>query len=259
MINKERDNSSLPLVERYPILKEIIKDGKLPNHIFIIPDGNGRWAKKVYGVDAIPFFGHRAGAQRVKNILRDLRELPIGFVTLWGFSADNWKRDDDEVGALMNLFKNMVKENLDELNKNNVRFMHLGRKDRIPKDLLKVLTSAEDETVANTGQVLSLAIDFGGEDQMLRMMEKARQLPSDVLLTPELAKSLRDGRGFVPSADLIIRTSGEQRLSDVGWINGAQTEIHVTNKMLPDITTKDIVGAIINYSEREKRLGGRPV
>ncbi|MDO8657148.1 MAG: polyprenyl diphosphate synthase [Candidatus Levybacteria bacterium] len=255
----ERKNPSLPLVESYPLLKEVIQDGRQPNHIFIIPDGNGRWAKKAYGMDTIPFFGHKAGAQRVKNILRDLRELPIGFVTLWGFSADNWKRDDDEVGALMNLFKNMVKENLKELKENNVRFMHLGRKDRIPGGLLEVLSSAEDQTMANNGQVLSLGIDFGGEDQTVRMINKAIQLFPQNQISLETMKRLRDGNGFVPSADLIIRTSGEYRLSDVGWLNGAKTEIYVTNKLLPDMTTKDIIDAIVDYARREKRLGGRPV
>lgn len=248
------------IIDRFPELKKI-DENHWPKHIFIIPDGNGRWAKKVIQAQAVPYFGHRKGAEVILNVLRDLRELSeIRFVTLWGFSADNWSRSPDEVNALMSLFKHLVKTNLEELNTNNVRFIHLGRKDRIPPDLREVLKFTEKETKENKGQTLSLAIDFGGEDQTLRMLNKVNKVfPGRDDLSEEEAESLRDGDGKVPSADLIIRTSGEQRLSDPGWISGRGSEIFLTSKLLPEIDTGDIVEAIVDFAGRDRRWGGRPV
>lgn len=259
----EGGNLSLPLTDRFPKLKEVILKGKLPNHIFIIPDGNGRWAQKVQGKTALPIIGHRAGAYKVQGILRELRELPIDFVTLWGFSVNNRERDVEEVSSLMQLFDGMVKSNLDELMKCNVRFVHLGRKDAIPQELAETLNNAEEKTKKNTGQTLSLAIDFAGADQEKRMFEKMQDIimqayPRKIPITEEFVAGLRDGGGRVPPADLIIRTSGEQRLSDLGWICGKQTELYFTDKLFPALETKDIVNAIVDYSGREQRLGGRP-
>lgn len=208
----------------------------------------------------MPIVGHQVGAEVVRDILRDLRELPIPFVTLWAFSADNWGRDRQEINDLMSLSEEMIKANLAELHQSNVRFIHLGRKDRIQEKyptLLKTLIQAEGLTKANTSQTFSLAIDFGGEDQTLRITQRVRELPADVEVTLETIRSLRDGGGLIPPADLIIRTSGEMRLSDLGWINGANTEIWVTPKFLPDLQTEDIVEALVDYAGRERRMGGR--
>lgn len=261
MCLKPEGSSHLSLVDRFPKLKEIIQQGKLPNHVFIIPDGNLRWVQRAHGALAVPIIGHRSGANVVQSLLRDLRELPIPFVTLWGFSVDNWGRGQQEINDLMSLSEEMIKANLDELHRSNVKFVHLGRKDRIKEKyptLLQTIVYAEDLTSDNAGQVFSLAIDFGGEDQMVRMMQKVQELPQGTLITPEIARSLRDGGGLIPSADLIIRTSGEMRLSDVGWINGARTEIWTTPKLLPDLKTDDIVAAIVDFSGRQRRFGGRP-
>lgn len=237
--------------ERFPQLKEIPQGG-FPNHVLIIPDGNRRFAKaSLQNV----LFGHRQGMTVVTDILRDLRALPINFVTLWAFSADNWKRPQEEVYGLMMLLERGVKTHVDELMKNNARVIHLGRKDRIPESLRITIEDAESKTAKNSGQTVCLAIDFGGKDQERRMLEAARRIPPGVSLTDELIEQLRDGKGLIPPADLLVRPS-ERRTSDIGWLNGAQTELYfIDKKFFPEISTDDIVDAICYFSTRQRRLG----
>lgn len=241
----------LSVLERFPALKEIPKSA-FPQHVLIIPDGNRRFARSL---SEESIFGHRKGVEVLQSILRDLRELPIQTVTVWGFSADNWQRSEEELGALMGLFEQAIKANLPELMQYNTRFVHLGRKDRLPESLQEAIRKAELETTENMGQTLCLAIDFGGMDQEIRMMEKLRMMKEDQPLTREIVEGLRDGDGTIPSADLIIRTSGEMRTSDIGWLNGANTELYFTRKFFPDMTTKDIVDALVDFSRRHRRLG----
>lgn len=237
---------------KFPQLRKIPKE-KFPNHVFIIPDGNGRWAQKM---NKLPIFGHSQGMKIIKEVLDALKDLPVKVTSVWGFAANNWKRQEKEVESLMRLFESAIKENLPELIKNNTRFIHLGRKDRIPFSLKKMIKKAEDETKYNTKRIFCLAIDFGGEDQELRIMKKIQRLPN-INITSEVVEELRDGKGLIPPADLIIRTSGEQRTSDLGWIE-RNAEFYSISKLLPESTVKDFVGAIIDYSKRERRFGGRP-
>lgn len=236
---------------KFPQLKEIPQE-KFPNHVFIIPDGNGRWAQKM---NKLPIFGHSQGMKIIREVLDALKDLPVKVTSVWGFAANNWKRQKKEVDSLMKLFESAIKENLPELIKNNTRFIHLGRKDRIPFSLKKMIKKAEDETKHNTKRIFCLAIDFGGEDQELRIMKKIQRLPN-INITSEVVEELRDGKGLIPPADLIIRTSGEQRTSDLGWIE-RNAEFYSISKLLPESTVKDFVGAIIDYSKRERRFGAR--
>ena len=237
----------------FPALQNIPTE-KFPKHIFIIPDGNGRWAKQK-GKHALE--GHTKGAEITKKILHALSDLQeVSVVTLWGFSSDNWKRSKEEVHGLMFILKQKVKETLHEVATTGRRFIHLGRKDRIPKDLLKILEKAEEKTKNNMGQIIGLAIDFGGEDQAVRTIKLAKENPR-VAITKDSLWQFRDGKGIIKSADLLIRTSGEKRTSDIGWLNGAQTELYFIDKYFPDITTSDIVDAIVAFSKRERRLGAR--
>lgn len=236
---------------KFPQLRKIPKE-KFPNHVFIIPDGNGRWAQKM---NKLPIFGHSQGMKIIKEVLDALKDLPVKVTSVWGFAANNWKRQEKEVESLMRLFESAIKENLPELIKNNTRFIHLGRKDRIPFSLKKMIKKAEDETKHNAKRIFCLAIDFGGEDQELRIMKKIQRLPN-INITSEVIEELRDGKGLIPPADLIIRTSGEQRTSDLGWIE-RNAEFYSISKLLPESTVKDFVGAIIDYSKRERRFGGR--
>lgn len=241
----------LSIWERFPQLKEIPQGG-FPNHVLIIPDGNRRFAKA--SLKNI-LFGHQQGMETVVNILRDVRKLPISIVTLWAFSADNWKRPPEEVNGLMLLLEEGLKARADELMKNNVHMIHLGRKDRITEGLRSAIEDTETRTANNTGQKLCLAIDFGGKDQERRMLEAARRIPPEVSLTDGLIEQMRDGKGIIPSADLLVRTA-ERRTSDIGWLNGAQTELYfIDGKLFPEITTTDIVDAIIYFSSRQRRLG----
>ncbi len=235
-------------------LLENIPHDKFPEHICIIPDGNGRWAKKH---KKFVTEGHRKGFDAARKIIEMLSNIPqVKIVTIWGFSSDNWKRNKREIAGLMRIFELLVQMFLKKAKENNARFIHLGRKDRIPSFLKKALIYAEDATKHNTGQIVVIAIDFGGEDQDIRSIELARQQPY-IQVDPTTLWQFRDGNGQIKSADLLIRTSGEFRTSDIGWLNGARTELYFTPKFFPDIIPMDIAIAIVDFSKRERRMGGR--
>lgn len=240
-------------LDKFPLLKEIPEE-KFPNHVLIIPDGNARFAKLIHNV---PLIGHRKGAQVLKTVLRTLQDLPIRIVTIWGFATDNWKRSKQEVEGLMVIFKEALDEVLPELLQNKSRFIHLGRKDRIPQYLKKAIEQVEDLTKTNNNKILCIAIDFGGEDQTFRIMQAVRNLPKDSEINLDVLRKLRDGHGEIPPADLIIRTSGEQRTSDIGWL-AQNSEFYSIKKLLPQTRIEDFVKAIIDYSKRQRRFGGRP-
>lgn len=251
MTTHEGISPPISIWERYPSLKEIPEDG-FPKHVLIIPDGNRRSASKLQRAS---IFGHKQGIMVLQEILRDLRELPIEIVTIWGFSADNWKREQKEVRSLMVLMDQAIKRNLSALGENGVRFVHLGRKDRISPNLRETIERAERKTAQNSKQTLCLAIDFGGMDQEVRMMEAARRLSPDTQITPELVEALRDGQGIIPPADLLIRTSVEGRTSDIGWLNGANTELYFIEDYFPEIGIGHIVEALVDFSKRQRRMG----
>lgn len=238
--------------EKFPELKKVPTE-KFPNHILLIPDGNGRWAKRARKSITE---GHRAGAEVIKRIYNDLWQLPIKFVTIWGFSADNWSRTAEETEGIMKVIDSTLKEMVPDAIKKNGRIIHIGRKDRIPSYLREHLERAEKETEKNTGTVFSLAVDYSGADQELRIFKK---MLKDKLkdITPALLVKYRDGGGIIPPADLVVRTSGEKRTSDLGWLS-TNSELYFVEKLLPNSGSKDIVEAIIDFSKRERRFGGRP-
>jgi len=253
--------------ERYPKLRELKENSpeKFPRNVFIIPDGNGRWAAaRKLAVQA----GHEKGAEVIVNIFNDLSELSeyIPYVGAWGLSMDNLKRPQEEVDFLMNLFQRTIRRLQPDLQKRGNRFIHLGRKDIFANfpHVRETIEEVEEETKKNTGQIIYISIGFSGTDQNLRINQKLAEMalegkitsPEDV--TPDLVNSLKDGQGLIPTADLIIRTSGEERLSDVGWIAGKETELYFSRKLFPSFTTDDFVKSLINFSKRERRFGGRP-
>lgn len=253
----EKNPVDLSVYDRFPQLKEIPKEG-FPKHLLIIPDGNRRFAKSL---GQTPIEGHRQGIDIILDLLRDMRELPINVVTFWALSSDNFNsRTPEEIQGLMQLMEIGIHTNLDELHVNNVRLIHLGRKDRISRTLYEAIVHAEELTNNNTGQTLCLAIDFSGEDQDVRVSQEIAQrvqagklLPQDI--TPQIICSLRDGRGLIPPADLLIRTSGERRTSGIGWLEGKETELYFTEKLFPQIKTDDIVNAIVDFARRQRRFG----
>ena len=235
------------------IVEQIPLNG-FPNHMLIIPDGNGRWADRK---SMHPSFGHMKGTEVLSEVLDYMQRLPIKFVSVWGFASDNWKRSAQEIQFLMEIFDKELTTMNPEFMQKNVRFIHLGRKDRIPDYLRETIGKAEDITRMNTGQVFSLAIDFGGKDQLVRIVRAAlsRNL-KEIEITPGVIQKLRDAHGEIPPADLIIRTSGEQRTSDIGWL-GNNSEFYSIKKLLPDTGVDDFVQALLDFSKRERRFGGR--
>lgn len=248
---KSLEEKKEEIFKNFPTLAKIPPD-KFPQHIFIIPDGNRRFAKK-HGKPAV--WGHTKGFQVALNLLRFFRPLPIDAVTLWGFASDNWKRSPREINHLMRIYGLIIDRHLNEMMEYNSRFLHLGRRDRIPQKLLEKFQLAEEKTKKNTGQIVSIAVDFGGENQDLRVIEKARKLPKNEKVSEETLWKLRDGKGVIRSAQLLIRTS-ETRTSDVGWINGKHTVLYfLPKKLFPEITEKDVADAIYYYSETKRNEG----
>ena len=241
-------------MDKFDVISRI-DDSKFPSHILIIPDGNGRWSKE----RNMPVsFGHKIGIDNLADIVRKLSKVDrLKYITLWGFSADNWKRSESEVSFLMRTFQRMLKNFRKEFERENTRFIHLGRKDRIPQYLRDIIEDLEEKTKSHTSRIASVAIDFGGMDQFQRVVNKARLYYNDKDIDMNTLLSFLDGGGIIPPADLLIRTAGEMRTSDIGWLNGAPTELYFEKKYFPDINIDDIYDAIIDFSKRERRLGKR--
>lgn len=247
-----RNKSDKTVWDKFPELKDI-PENKFPTHLLLIPDGNGRWAKLAHKNITE---GHKMGAEAIKDIYNDLWQLPIKFITIWGFSADNWSRTKEEADGIMHVIDETLKVLLPQALERNERIVHIGRKDRIPTFLKEAIENAEKLTEKNTGTVLSLAVDYAGMDQEVRMMKKMIQdKVKDVSL--KTLEKYRDTGGLVPPADLIIRTSGEKRTSDLGWLS-INSELAFIQKLLPNTGSKDIVEAIKEFTKRERRFGGRP-
>ncbi|MHB8443006.1 MAG: polyprenyl diphosphate synthase [Patescibacteria group bacterium] len=242
------------MIDKITTVKQIPID-RFPKNILIIPDGNGRWAKE-HGKNVT--VGHRVAAERIRDILEDLKDIDqIETITLWAFSSDNWVRDKKEIKGIMLILEYMITRLEKRLIEERTRFIHIGRKDRIPEKLLHVISMVEEHTKSFNGRILSLAIDFGGEDQLMRVIEKARNLDRNIEIDKSTFYAFKDGGSLVPSSDLIIRTSGERRISDIGWFNGKGTELYFEPKYFPDVKTNDILDAILDFSKRERRMGGR--
>ncbi|HAI94967.1 TPA: di-trans,poly-cis-decaprenylcistransferase [candidate division WWE3 bacterium] len=253
--------------------EETVQQLNIPNHIAIIPDGNRRWAKD-HNLPA--FEGHRRGFEAVKNIMHKSRELGVHTLTFWGFSTENWNRSDEEVSYLMDIFENYISDNIKDAHKYGVRIYHLGRKDRIPESLRKRLIQAEEETKNYTNYDLNMAIDYGGQDEILRVVEKvlydvekgAVKLDDLRNITGKYAdkyplyllKNYFDTKEqLYPYPDLLIRTSGEKRLSGFLPWQTAYSEIYFAGVHMPDFDEKELMKAIQDYNTRERRFGGNTV
>lgn len=249
------------IYDRFPVLKSIEARRSMPQHVAIIMDGNRHWARDNFGKDAKPIQGHKQGMENIIGILRDLREIrTIRYVTLWAFSPENWKRSPEEVSDLMRLFAQAIPLTLQEIKDDNGRFVHLGRKDRVTPQVRDALIAAETETANNTGQTICLAIDYGSEDQELRVMQKVLdlQLPPGTIVTPGLRKQLLDTRlndgSEIPPIDLVFRTSGQHRLS--GLPNAEYAEFYPIINTLPSATTADFVEGLFVYAATPRSFGG---
>ncbi|MBS1797577.1 MAG: isoprenyl transferase [Acidobacteria bacterium] len=234
-----------------------IDPARLPQHIAVIMDGNGRWAK-ARGKPRI--FGHREGAESVRAILDTCARLEIKAVTLYAFSTENWKRPEDEVSGLMQMLKLYLKKELKTVHQHNIRFQAIGRLDRLSPDLRKQITAAMEYTSRNTGTVLSVALNYGGRAELV---DAAREAAKSVLAGGRSLDEMNEAdiaahlytRGL-PEVDLMVRTSGEFRISNFLLWQLAYSEIYVTPTLFPDFRRAEIFRAILEFQKRERRFGG---
>ncbi len=237
-------------------LLESIDPERLPQHIAVIMDGNGRWAKK-RGKPRI--FGHRAGADSVKAIVDTSTRLEIKAVTLYAFSTENWKRPKSEVSGLMSMLKRYLRSELEEVHGHNIRFQAIGQIEGLSDDVQKEIAFAMEKTSRNTGTVLSVALNYGGRAEILEACRKAMRMiiaqggsPED-LYEADIERNLYTHG--LPDVDLLIRTSGEMRISNFLLWQLAYSEIYVTPTLFPDFRRAEIFKAIIDYQKRERRFG----
>ena len=230
---------------------------RLPRHIAVIMDGNGRWAK-AKGQPRI--FGHRAGADSVRAIIDTCAGLEIQAVTLYAFSTENWKRPRAEILGLMSMLKRYIRSDLKEVHKNNIRFRAIGDIHGLPEDVQKVLANAEQKTFKNTGMVMNVALNYGARAELVRAARLAyadierRNDVIDHLTEADIERNLyTHGQ---PDVDLMIRTSGEFRISNFLLWQLAYSEIYVTPTLFPDFRRPEILEAILDYQKRDRRFGG---
>jgi len=238
-------------------LKEkILKKGNLPGHIAVIMDGNGRWARK-RGLPRI--VGHRAGVKTVKRIVKAAAELKISILTLFTFSTDNWQRPREEVSAIMNLLYETTKRELSELEKNNVRLITTGNIEEFSLKRREILKKAIQRTKKNTGLVLNLALNYSGRSEILDTVKKISLDISAGLIRPEdVDEKLFSSYLYtkdLPDPDLLIRTSGEMRISNFMLWQTSYTELYVTDVLWPDFSVNDFYQAIWAYQNRQRRFG----
>jgi undecaprenyl diphosphate synthase len=228
----------------------------LPQHIAIIMDGNGRWAKK----KNLPrIMGHRSGAKTVDAITEACARLGIKALTLYTFSSENWKRPKEEVDALMKLLEQALKDNRKRIKENNIKFNVIGRVDDLPAALKDATEDLMKETSGNSGMVLTLALNYGGRQEILDAVKavcaKCGKRDTDISSWKEedFEKFLySDG---LPDPDLVIRTSGEMRLSNFLLWQSAYSEFYVTDTLWPDFDTVELEKALKEYAKRERRFG----
>lgn len=231
-------------------------DLKIPNHVAIIMDGNGRWAKK----RLMPRnMGHVQGARTVEQIIEDAYNLGIKYLTVYAFSTENWNRPQDEVNALMKLLKDYLKNCIKRANKNNMRVRVIGDKTGLEQSIQDKIQELEEVSAKNTGINFTIAINYGSRDEMVRAMRRMMEdckngdlLPSEV--SEEVFQSYLD-TSDLPDPDLLIRTSGELRLSNYLLWQLAYTEFYFTDVLWPDFNKAELEKAIEYYNGRDRRFG----
>lgn len=230
--------------------------GAPPRHIAIIMDGNGRWAK-ARGLPRIA--GHRRGAEAVRRTLTAAAELGIPYLTLFGFSSENWKRPLAEVDDLMGLLRHYLRGEIAELHRNNVRLRIIGDRNRLAPDIVTLITNAEALTHDNSGVNLTIALSYGGRAEIIAAMRTMAEKAAAGALAPETIDEAAVSRHLfttdIPDPDLLIRTSGEQRISNFLLWQCAYSELVFTKTLWPDFGRADLEEAIADYGCRERRYG----
>jgi len=236
-------------------LKKIDKKN-MPEHIAVIMDGNGRWARK-RGMKRE--YGHRAGRKAVKKIIESCVELKIKNLTLYAFSTENWNRPKLEIDFLMQLLLLSLKDELKNLNKNNIKFETIGNLDRLPKKISAYLEKVKGETRKNSALTLTLALSYGSRDEIVNVVrEISDKVKNNIISLKKIDQTVINDHLYtrhLPDVDLLIRTSGEKRISNFLLWQIAYSELYFTKKLWPDFTKEDLYNAIISYQNRERRFG----
>ncbi len=223
----------------------------LPTHIAIIMDGNGRWAQK----RGLPRnLGHKEGIKAVERTLDACIKFHIKFVTFYAFSTENWKRDKEEIDGIFSLLRDYLKNNPDYFNKKDIKIKHIGELSPFPEDLKKELTKTENQTTNNETLTMTLALNYGGQDEITRTVNKLLKENKMEITYKDISQNL--DTNFLPDPDLVIRTSGENRLSNFMMLQMAYSELYFPKVLWPDFNEKELKKALKIFSKRERRFGG---
>lgn len=234
----------------------LVASGRLPRHVAIIMDGNGRWAQQLHRPR---IEGHREGMESVRDAVKCSSQLGISYLTLYAFSTENWKRPAAEVRFLMGLLETYLRKELAELHANDVRIRTIGKTNALPKSVQRVLEDAIQQTASNTGLTLTLALSYGGRQDIARAVQmiafdvRRGKLSPEDLTEQAIASHLQTS--FMPDPDLVIRTSGEMRLSNFLLWEAAYAEIYVTEQLWPEFRRSQFMQAVADFACRERRFG----
>ena len=237
-------------------LKDQIDMSKLPTHLAIIMDGNGRWAKQR---GMIRIFGHENGTKSVREIVEASAELGIKYLTLYAFSTENWKRPKKEVNTLMNLLVTSLKREIKTLQDNNIKLSAIGCLEDLPKKAFTELFEVIEKTKRNTRMTLTLALSYGSREELVSVIkELTNKVKNNIISAENIDESIINKHLYtrkLPDVDLLIRTSGEQRISNFLLWQIAYAELYFTETLWPDFKKNDLYEALINYQHRERRFG----
>lgn len=240
-----------------PNYRQLINKDKLPQHIAIIMDGNGRWAKKRFMPRT---FGHRAGMGSLKQTVETCAELGISCLTVFAFSTENWKRPREEISYLMSLLVEYINKEIEELHQNNIRLQVLGDYCSLPQDSVQAIDLALKKTAANKGMVFNIAINYGARDEIIKAVQHLGALVKQGQLNPEDIDECYFNQALytagLPDPDLLIRTAGEMRVSNFLLWQIAYAELWFSPLMWPEFTQEELLKAIWNFQQRDRRFGG---
>lgn len=230
----------------------VMEERNIPKHVGIIMDGNGRWA----AMRGLPRSeGHKRGVERINEIVEAAIEIHIQTLSFYAFSMENWMRPEEEVGVIMTLLESTFKKEFNNFMKEGVRFRVIGNRDRLPDNVRDVIEVLEEATRDNSNLILQCALSYGGRDEIIRAMKKAIAMGAGTDdISEDYIAGLLDTAG-IPDPDLIIRTSGEQRLSNFLLWQSAYAEFYFTNTLWPDFTREELLDAIHEYRTRSRRFG----
>ena len=233
-----------------------MNEDRLPNHIGIIMDGNGRWATK----RGLPrSAGHKAGAENLKKLCKHINKLGLNYLSLYAFSTENFKREVSEVNYLMNLFIEMFTNDFKFLIEDNIKVLFSGRREGLPKNVIKAIKNMEEDSRNNTGTVLNICLNYGSQDEIVDMVKKiSNEVKSGKINIEDIDKELVNKNMYyeLPPVDFIIRTSGEYRISNFMLWQSSYAEYYFPETLFPDFDGKEFDKAIEEFNKRHRRFGG---